>query len=480
MNPDGGGGGGLLVGRDDERDAPGPRGTWPAAAGDPGLEAEVVSVLAASAVLPADAGAELIPHLGRAAARLEAAGAHAEASEARAVRAHALLLLDARPAPAAEEARRVLAEPRASGAGRRRARLVLGAARSALGEEGEAREVLLAALGAPGAGDGRPAALLALAEHEWLASRAAQAASLARGVGAAPSGAVLAAMSAPLLRWGALESGSGEQPALSPSPPAALVAYVLESRALDALLAGDHEAAESGLLAVASGQRHPLAALRARLGAAEAARRAGAGQRARAHLLAAREDAVARAARGYLPRIEAALQRTTPAAASTRRRARGELSTREEQVLMLVGDGHASASIAALLGIDRTTVDSHVLSARRKLGARSRREAALRVAAADPAPARAGAPPRPGQGESPRDKAEAAGREALVAALAPELRELLDVLLEGASLAEAAGRLHYSRRTINRRLADLRAALGVRSTAQALVLARNAACATRS
>lgn len=58
------------------------------------------------------------------------------------------------------------------------------------------------------------------------------------------------------------------------------------------------------------------------------------------------------------------------------------------------------------------------------------------------------------------------------APLAPEERALLALLLTGASLGEAARRLHVSRRTADRRLAGARRALGARSTSEALVLAR--------
>jgi DNA-binding CsgD family transcriptional regulator len=52
------------------------------------------------------------------------------------------------------------------------------------------------------------------------------------------------------------------------------------------------------------------------------------------------------------------------------------LTGREEQILRLVATGRTSAEIAAGLGITAGTVDDHVESARRKLGASTRREAA--------------------------------------------------------------------------------------------------------
>jgi DNA-binding NarL/FixJ family response regulator len=59
--------------------------------------------------------------------------------------------------------------------------------------------------------------------------------------------------------------------------------------------------------------------------------------------------------------------------------------------------------------------------------------------------------------------------------LEPEQRRLLELLAEGLSLAAAARRLYLSRRTADRRLASARALLGVRSNAEAVVLARAAA-----
>lgn len=53
--------------------------------------------------------------------------------------------------------------------------------------------------------------------------------------------------------------------------------------------------------------------------------------------------------------------------------------------------------------------------------------------------------------------------------LTADERALVDLLLEGRTLGEAAGRLHLSRRTADRRMASVRAKLGVETTAEALV-----------
>jgi DNA-binding NarL/FixJ family response regulator len=58
--------------------------------------------------------------------------------------------------------------------------------------------------------------------------------------------------------------------------------------------------------------------------------------------------------------------------------------------------------------------------------------------------------------------------------LGREQRQLLELIAQGASLGEAAKELHISRRTADRRLAAARAALGVRTTAEAVALLRGA------
>ena len=51
------------------------------------------------------------------------------------------------------------------------------------------------------------------------------------------------------------------------------------------------------------------------------------------------------------------------------------LGPREEEVLLAVGEGCTSQQAAAVLGVSPSTIDDHVESARRKLGASTRREA---------------------------------------------------------------------------------------------------------
>jgi DNA-binding CsgD family transcriptional regulator len=57
-------------------------------------------------------------------------------------------------------------------------------------------------------------------------------------------------------------------------------------------------------------------------------------------------------------------------------RAGAELTERERDVLRLVAQGEPTRRIAGLLGISRETVETHIRSGMRKLGARTRTEAA--------------------------------------------------------------------------------------------------------
>jgi DNA-binding CsgD family transcriptional regulator len=121
----------------------------------------------------------------------------------------------------------------------------------------------------------------------------------------------------------------------------------------------------------------------------------------------------------------------------------GSLTPRERQVLCLVGEGLTSAQIGAALGIASRTVDRQAASAVARLGARSRRHAALMVS-------------DPGGSHSQGLRADE--------------REVLALLAGGSTLDETAAALHYSRRTVARRLARARLALRVSTTAQALTL----------
>lgn len=63
---------------------------------------------------------------------------------------------------------------------------------------------------------------------------------------------------------------------------------------------------------------------------------------------------------------------------STTRPSAGKLSRREKDCIAFVGDGLSDGDIAARLGLSPGTVHSHIENAKRKLGARTRAQAAVR------------------------------------------------------------------------------------------------------
>jgi DNA-binding NarL/FixJ family response regulator len=119
------------------------------------------------------------------------------------------------------------------------------------------------------------------------------------------------------------------------------------------------------------------------------------------------------------------------------------LTGREHEILHLVAHGMRTQAIALQLGIAETTVITFIRTARKKLGARNRAQAALL--------ATGGIAPSSARG-----------------VLDPEQLRLLAVLGKGRTVAEAARELHLSRRTAQRRLADIRSRLGVPTTAAAV------------
>jgi DNA-binding CsgD family transcriptional regulator len=180
------------------------------------------------------------------------------------------------------------------------------------------------------------------------------------------------------------------------------------------------------------------------------------------------------------------------------------MTGREREVVQLVGRGMTTPQIARRMGLGRGTVDQVLGAATRKLGAASRIQAAAMLADAEggsggtrrPVAVRneadAGAvvlaalqgaavtvdsATDPALVERIQDDLRRLGRDDALrlepvgpaAELTPEGLRLLGLLVEGMSLGEAAGSIHLSRRTADRRLAAARLALGAATTAEALI-----------
>ncbi|MGH3648867.1 MAG: helix-turn-helix transcriptional regulator, partial [Micromonosporaceae bacterium] len=79
-----------------------------------------------------------------------------------------------------------------------------------------------------------------------------------------------------------------------------------------------------------------------------------------------------------LGRIRRALRRHSVRRETRGPRAGDDLTDREQDVLRQVAQGEPTRRIAGLLGISRETVETHIRSGMRKLGARTRTEAAAR------------------------------------------------------------------------------------------------------
>jgi len=121
------------------------------------------------------------------------------------------------------------------------------------------------------------------------------------------------------------------------------------------------------------------------------------------------------------------------------------ITVREREVLACVGRGLSSREIARELGLAPSTVDTHVRAAMAKLGARSRTQAALLAGAG-------------------------AGPASAHVLLTADQRRLLWLLGNGMSRSAAGRSLGVSRRTVDRRLSEIRRLLAVRTSTEAVVL----------
>jgi DNA-binding CsgD family transcriptional regulator/tetratricopeptide (TPR) repeat protein len=156
----------------------------------------------------------------------------------------------------------------------------------------------------------------------------------------------------------------------------------LDHEGLRALHIGDCGAAVAAFRAAADAweAEGSALALASSWALAEALTRSGETDEARVVLLAVEEEANRRFP-ALLPRVRRSLRRLGEGRPDEvpRRRGQAGLTPRETEVLELVGSGLSSRAIAQRLGTSARTVDSQVASAMTKLGASSRRHAALVV-----------------------------------------------------------------------------------------------------
>jgi DNA-binding CsgD family transcriptional regulator len=185
-------------------------------------------------------------------------------------------------------------------------------------------------------------------------------------------------------RWAEYESGI---PITAPDPAGGLLdAAELEAGAIDLLVAGSPELAAVKFLDAAESWRPILwrCSLRCRWAAGHAWYLAGDAARAEELLVALDAVLDPSGCSALRPRLQATLRQVTGRAGSGRRGQRGGVVTDKElMVLRLVADGLTSPEIARRLSISVSTVNSHVRSAKRKLGVSTRVEAASAVTAAD-------------------------------------------------------------------------------------------------
>jgi DNA-binding NarL/FixJ family response regulator len=315
----------------------------------------------------------------------------------------------------------------------------------------------------------------------------------------------------PLLeaQWARLELGIDPGPAVLRQPWTMLAAASSESEGIRALFLGDPAVAATSFADAwtAWAPFHVGRELMCRWAGGESLRRAGS-----AKALAVLREALARAESLGFGSIAARIRRSLRQAGVRVAPPRKEtdvdrwarMTGREREVLQLVGRGMTTPQIARRMGLGRGTIDQVLGAATRKLGAASRIQAAAMLADGEGGSSRArrlvsvrneadagavvlaalqgaavtvDSATDPALVERIQDDLRRLGRDdavrlepvALAAQLTPEGLRLLSLLVEGMSLGEAAGSLHLSRRTADRRLAAARLALGAATTAEALI-----------
>ncbi len=183
-----------------------------------------------------------------------------------------------------------------------------------------------------------------------------------------------------LWAWAELESGVA---ITAPTPYGGLLDCAeIEAEAIGLLADGQHDRATQRFLDAAQSWSSVLlrCAARCRWAAGHAAALGGDRRRA-LELLEGLDAELDRSGIPALrPRVQASIRIAAPTAAAGRRpRVDSLLTPQEQQVMLLVVEGLTSGEIAKRLGISASTVNTHVRAAKRKLGARTRIEAAAMV-----------------------------------------------------------------------------------------------------
>jgi DNA-binding CsgD family transcriptional regulator len=265
--------------------------------------------------------------------------------------------------------------------GRARARLAVSYADT--GRIAEACELLQTALAGASNADEREALLYARAEVEWLAGRPSRALAAIDACLQENPRTFHAADLEVIRGWALLDLGRRKRPAVHSSPYPVVAGALSEARAIWLLAGADTAPEAQRVFERAAYQWHGetlRSETRCMWGAGEAARRSGDLESARRLLLAVEEGAAAHGLLPLLARIRRSLRGAGVHRAAPRAKRDGVLTAREQEVLELVAEGLSSAEIAARLGVARSTVESQVRSARTKLQAKTRLEAALLAA----------------------------------------------------------------------------------------------------
>lgn len=225
----------------------------------------------------------------------------------------------------------------------------------------------------------RAALAVGQAELEWHAGRSGQAFALAKECLASVPSTGPTYEAAQTLAWAALDLGRPRPDVgLEPVSGTLVECALAEVDALDAFAAGRFAEAELLLESLAARWSsfilpHELRCLWA---AGEAARRGDALEHARERLLAVEERAERHGFAPLLGRIRRSLRLAGVPRVIPRSSPPGGLTGREREILALVGEGLSTKEAARRLGISGATVETQLKSARRKLGARTRAQAA--------------------------------------------------------------------------------------------------------